>query len=261
MVLLMHQTDTSAKDVSTDSYHGRIRIFDIARGIAVVSMVLFHSCYDLAYLSHVSLPWFSGLFQDIWRASISWTFLFIAGCMCYYSHNNIVRGTKLLALSFGIYIVTTIAAVDTPISFGIIFCMGSCGIISGLLKHVRLLPSGILPACIYFCLFLITYNVSHGTLELGFTTVDIPRMLYETPWLSWLGFPGPHFLSGDYYPVIPYLFMYLTGTALLSRPIERGFPAWVYSLHCTPLEFIGRHALLIYVVHQPLLLVLTSLFV
>lgn len=239
----------------------RVRIFDIARGFAVISMVLFHGCYDLAYLSHVSLPWFSGLFQDIWRASISWTFLFIAGCMCHYSHNNLIRGAKLLALSLGIFIATSLVAVDTPISFGIIFCMGACGVITGLLERFKLLPSGVLPALICLCLFLVTLNVSHGTIGFGSISIRIPHALYETPWFSWLGFPGPHFMSGDYYPVLPYFFMYLTGAVLLSRAIKKGLPTWIYSLHCAPLEFIGRHALLIYVVHQPLLLILVNFLI
>ena len=253
-----NQTSALIPDTAHTPHDTRVRLFDIVRGLAVVSMVLFHGCYDLVYLSGVSLPWFAGLFQDVWRASISWTFLFIAGCMCHYSHNNIVRGAKLLALSLGIYVVTGIAAVDTPISFGIIFCMGACGLLAGTLQRLKLLPSGLVPAIIFFCLFIITLNVSHGTLHFGFATLDIPHELYETPWLSWLGFPGPHFVSGDYYPVLPYFFMYLTGAALLAKPIEKGFSPWIYKLHCAPLEFIGRHALLIYVVHQPLLLVLTG---
>ena len=60
----------------------RITIFDTVRGFTMISMAGFHACYDLAYLYGWDMPWFTQtVFQDIWRASISWVFLFIAGWM------------------------------------------------------------------------------------------------------------------------------------------------------------------------------------
>ena len=57
----------------------RITIFDTVRGFTMISMAGFHACYDLAYLYDWDMPWFTQtVFQDIWRASISWVFLFIA---------------------------------------------------------------------------------------------------------------------------------------------------------------------------------------
>ena len=56
----------------------RITIFDTVRGFTMISMAGFHACYDLAYLYDWDMPWFTQtIFQDIWRASISWVFLFI----------------------------------------------------------------------------------------------------------------------------------------------------------------------------------------
>lgn len=58
----------------------RITIFDTVRGFTMISMAGFHACYDLAYLYDWDMLWFTQtVFQDIWRASISWVFLFIAG--------------------------------------------------------------------------------------------------------------------------------------------------------------------------------------
>lgn len=51
----------------------RITIFDTVRGFTMISMAGFHACYDLAYLYGWDMPWFTQtVFQDIWRASISW---------------------------------------------------------------------------------------------------------------------------------------------------------------------------------------------
>lgn len=101
----------------------RVRFFDSLRGLSVLSMVGFHLCYDLRYLAGLSLPWFQGTFQDIWRATISWAFLFLAGVMSSYSRNNYRRAAKYGLFALAIFAVTAIAAVDDAISFGIIFCM------------------------------------------------------------------------------------------------------------------------------------------
>ena len=80
----------------------RIGIFDAVRGFSVISMVLFHLCYDLRFLAGVGLPWFASPLQDIWRASISWTFLFVAGCMCTLSRSNLRRGLTYGAVALAI---------------------------------------------------------------------------------------------------------------------------------------------------------------
>lgn len=73
----------------------RITIFDTVRGFTMLSMAGFHACYDLAYLYGWDMPWFTEtVFQDIWRASISWVFLFIAGWMCTLSRNNVKRASS-----------------------------------------------------------------------------------------------------------------------------------------------------------------------
>ena len=100
---------------------GRVRLLDVIRGFSVVSMVLFHFCYDLRYIAGLCLPWFQGALQDVWRASISWTFLLVAGMMCSFSHSNLRRSAKYGAFAIAIYLATTVAAVDDPISFGIIY--------------------------------------------------------------------------------------------------------------------------------------------
>lgn len=237
---------------------GRVRVFDVWRGISVISMVLFHYCYDLRYLSGMSLPWFAPPLQDIWRASISWSFIFIAGCMCPLSRNNLKRGGVYALFAVGIFAVTSLAAVDTPISFGVIYCMAACTLVEWVLERLGARPHGYLAAFLLFLAFLLCLGLPDGTVGIGPVQVALPHGLYSTEWLSWLGIPGPRFASGDYYPLLPYLLLYLAGTSCGSLWHERGYPSWAYGNVAKPLQLVGRHALLVYVLHQPVLLLLSG---
>ena len=235
---------------------GRVGIFDVVRGFSVISMVLFHLCYDLKFITGVDLPWFEPPLQDVWRASISWTFLFVAGCMCPLSRSNARRALQYGLVALAIWVVTTIAAVDTPISFGIIYCMAACTLVAYALQRLRAMPCGYLAAAVLLVAFLALQGLSQGTVLFGL--VELPSVLYGNEWLSWLGLPGPSFASGDYYPLLPYLLIYLVGAALGTRWAQSGYPEWAKRACVAPLSFVGRHALLVYVVHQPVLLLVTG---
>ena len=238
---------------------GRMALFDVVRGFSVISMVLFHLCYDLRYLYGFGLSFFQPPFQDIWRASISWTFLFVAGCMCSFSRNGTRRAARYLLAAAAIYVVTLIAAVDVPISFGIIFCMGASTLIDAALQRLGIAPKGWLVAAALFVCFLAVLDVPHGSVGIGSFSMALPRQLYATPYFSWLGFPGPGFASGDYYPVIPFTLMYLVGAAAGRAWSEGGFPEWFSKASCPPLEAVGRHALPIYLIHQPAIIAVLEL--
>lgn len=233
---------------------GRIGVFDVARGAAVVSMVLFHLCYDLRYIWGVDLAWFSNPLREVWRCSISWTFLFIAGCMCPLSRSNLRRAAQYGAVALGIWVVTSVAAVDTPISFGIIYCMAACTLVAWALSRAGALPRGPVAAVILIVAFILLLDLRHGTVGLGGLTLEVPRSLYDSGLLAWLGLPGDGFTSGDYYPLLPYLMLYLAGAAMGTTWARRGYPAWAREARLGPLGLVGRHALAVYVVHQPVLL-------
>ncbi len=262
----------------------RVRGYDVLRGISVVSMVAFHACYDIVYLWDVRLGWFRGPLRDVWRASISWCFLLIAGIMCSYSRNNLKRALKYLFVAAIIWIATTLISIDTPISYGIIYCMGFSSLLAWALNELfrkkrdpcDIEPDGlashqsneskliklVIAAITLFLAFLLTLEVPQGRLGLGGfggPNITLPKSLYTTEALNWLGFPGPSFASGDYYPPIPYSLLFLVGSALGLIMKLRGAPSILKKMECAPLEWIGRHALEIYVVHQPIVLALLTL--
>lgn len=243
----------------------RVHGYDVIRGFSVISMVLFHLCYDLAYLYDVDMAWFASPLQDVWRASISWTFLLVAGIMCSYSRSNLRRGAKYLAVAALVFVATTAAAVDTPVSFGIIYCMG----FSTLAGHLYLkvanrasMRANVIFAAALAALFIVCLGIPTGTFGLrafGGPFIRVPAAPYASGHLSWLGFPGPHFASGDYYPPLPFTLPFLAGASMGVVIRAKGAPKALVELRCRPLEFVGRHALPVYVLHQPLMLELLML--
>ena len=238
-------SSTMAESAST--HHAatpRIVFFDTLRGFTVISMVLFHASYDLAYIYGLSMPWFTqGMLQDVWRNSISWTFLLIAGWMCLFSRNNLKRAASYGCIAFAVFIATTIAAVDTPVSFGIIYCMATCTLIFWALSPLldRIHPKVGTALCL--ASFVATYG--------------LPKTRYAIEGLAWLGFPSFTFSSGDYYPLLPFMFMFLAGYFLgrtFNHQTNGTYPAWVKRDYLPPLTKVGQHSLLVYVLHQPLVL-------
>lgn len=251
---------TSHEDRGTPTTpRGRKAIFDVARGLSVVSMVLFHLCYDLRYLQGVPLGFFRPPLQDVWRASTSWTFLFVAGCMCSFSRNGMRRALRYALVAVTVFVATSIASVDTPISFGIMFCMAASTLVDELLGRLGLSPRGVPAAIALLCLFVVLLHLPQGTIGMGAARLGVPRVLYATPCLAFLGLPGPGFASGDYYPLLPYCLMYLCGAAMGRSWEDHGHPRWFDAVSCRPLEGIGRHALPIYLLHQPVILGLLAL--
>lgn len=196
----------------------RITIFDTVRGFTMISMAGFHACYDLAYLYGWDMPWFTQtVFQDIWRASISWVFLFIAGWMCTLSRNNIKRAAKYALAALVVWLATTLVSVDDSVNFGIIYCMAACTGIVALTNPVLKKISARWGVSLCLVLFALTWS--------------IPKTTYPVPYLAWLGFPSPGFISGDYYPIIPFIFMYLAGyfAAHIAKGIDKTVPSWAYA--------------------------------
>lgn len=237
---------------------GRVHVFDIARGLCVLSMVAFHYCYDLTELAGVDLAWFKPPFEDVWRATISWSFLFIAGIMCSFSRDNLRRGARYAAVAIGVWLATTAIAVDVPISFGIIFCMAASTLLYACLQKIGAQPRGVFAAALLAVAFLMLLEMPSGSIGFGNMAARLPRSLYATEWFSWLGFPGPAFASGDYYPLLPYCLMYLAGASLGPHIRRKIAESPFNKLQCALLEAVGRHALAVYIIHQPILLVLSG---
>ena len=103
-------------------------------------------------------------------------------------------------------------------------------------------------------LFAVFYGVPER--YIGFFNsklLEVPDFFYQFKYVAFLGFPSDGFRSSDYFPIISWVFMFILGYYLWH--IVRRYRAEERFLRgLRPLSFCGRHSLLIYLAHQPVLM-------
>jgi uncharacterized membrane protein len=104
-------------------------------------------------------------------------------------------------------------------------------------------------------LFALTKNVSRGSLGFeGLVLCRLPHWLYATDLLAVVGFPSPSFWSTDYFPLLPWFFLFCAGYFLWSLLDKSPRAKELLRPGLRPLSFLGRHSLVIYLIHQPALM-------
>ncbi len=229
----------------------RYYILDDIRGLAVISMVLYHLTWDIVYLAGVKLSWYEALPGRLWQRSICLTFILLSGFCWSLGRRHGLRGLTVFLGGLAVTAATASFMPENVIVFGILTLLGSCMLLMiPLEKLARRVPA---PAglVVSAALFALLSEAENGTAAFGL--VRLPAALYRDWFTAYLGFPQEGFFSADYYPLIPWIFLFTAGYFLYRiferhgwlRPLERrGLP---------PLEWTGRHAFEIYLIHQPVL--------
>lgn len=221
---------------------------DKFRGFTIVSMVLFHLMYNINYYWQVS--WYDGtLINKIWQLSIATSFFTISGLTSNFLNpsKNIKRGIITSLIGFAISLVTYLFAPEQLIIWGVLNGLGACMIITGLLqKYIKINDKLFF---VFFLLFIITYNVPRGSLY------GLFKNLYDKN-LFVLGFPGETFTSSDYFPIIPWIFIFVGGYLLGNFVNIKDKSS---KSNDSLLAKIGRHSMEIYLAHQIILYPLVTL--
>lgn len=223
----------------------RIQSIDAIRGFCIVMMVAYHFFYDL--VNFLGAPgWvFTNPVFDVLQPLFAGTFIALSGVSSRFSRSNIKRGLKVLALSLVVTAVT--ALMGSPVIFGILHLLGFCMVLYGLTGTLRdKLPEKATPV-IYIALIAVSSALRNS---LNPVKMD---------WLWIIGFYKPGFYSSDYFPILPWLFVFLLGTWLGKLVTERRLPEWLYTVNPPIFPAIGRKSLAIYVLHQPVLYGITML--
>ena len=230
---------------------------DFLRGIAILMMLFMHMSWDVRYefgadiFSYLEKGWFWSFVHPV----IVVLFVSVSGICCTFSRNNVNRGLKLLgatlALDIGTYIATRFIGIECLIIFNVLAVL-TCGIflyaiISFIEKktnakaNVVNLIMGLAGLYIVICGCDI-HNMDYSTDSLVFLPVGFE--ISGAPWMA------------DYMPLFPWLGVFLIGCVIgrLCYKEKKTLFAGkgkIMSAVARPIEFIGRHSLIIYLVHQP----------
>jgi len=239
------------RDGQLDNGKKRFWEVDFARGIAIIMMIIFHLVYDLDFGS-MEFTLDRG-FWYLFRRSIAISFLLLVGIsmnLSYFGAGKKVfskfldRGLKIFGFGLCITLVTYIFLSDAYVRFGILHLIGLSIIIA------------------YFFLDFYLLNLFLGVMVISFGYV-LGNIQINMSWLFWLGLRGDNHPDIDYFPLFPWIGVIFIGLflgKLLYGNNKRKFPMiGNCPKYLNPLCFLGKHSLFIYLIHQPILIIILAL--
>ena len=242
----------------TEAKRPHYDLLDTVRGLCILSMVAYHGMYDLVDIIGLGAPWYTGLPGYIWQQSICWTFILLSGMCWQLSRHHVKRGLLLVGCGAAITLVTGWVMPSHRILYGVLNLLGlSALLLIPLEKVFRKIPAwaGLAGALL---LFALTRNVSRGSLGFeGLVLCPLPEWLYTTDLFAVVGFHSPSFWSTDYFPLLPWFFLFCAGYFLWSGLSKSARAKELLQAGVRPLSFLGRHSLVIYLLHQPVLMGVT----
>jgi uncharacterized membrane protein len=211
---------------------------DLLRGIAVVLMVFFHFCFDLAYFGKLAVQTNIDPEWVALRTLIVTLFAAVAGFSTGKKINP-QRQLKLLACAGAATLGSWFIFPNAIIWFGVLHFF----FVAGLLAP--------------FFIQKTTINLLLGPcfILLG-TYLQAP--LFNHPSLAWLGMMTYKPMTEDYVPLLPWFGVVLLGVAAQQLTPK----AWLTLGHAqflAPIRWMGRHSLIIYLLHQPILFAILGL--
>ena len=228
---------------------------DVVRGLAVIAMILFHFTWDLGFFQLISYDIAFTPEGRLLSHLIAGTFLFLVGVSLSLAHRNGFDARGFL-IRFA-----KIAGAAALVSLGTFFTMPEDWIFFGVLHCIALSSLLALP---FLRASLILVGLS-ALLALGAPSV-INHPFFDQPALFWLGLNKVLPRTNDYVPFFPWVGVVLSGLLvgrlMLKMPhLASGAIRSLNGVVPRSLARLGRYALPIYLVHQPIMMALLWAFV
>lgn len=227
----------------------RLAWLDIARGVALIAMASYHFIWDLSTFGYLE-PGFAAVgWPKLYARAIASTFLFLAGFSLALAHGDGIRWAKFwkrwLIVAGAALVVTAASYFAIPqglIHFGILHAIAAASIVG--LLFLRAPP-------------VLTFAVAVAAFV---APLYLKSDLFNTPWLWWIGLSTEPRQSFDYVPLLPWLAPVLAGIGIARLPtVERLLRQIAPGENPSgrlgnTFAFLGRHSLVFYLVHQPVLI-------
>lgn len=223
---------------------GRIIGLDVARALAVVGMVIYHFTFDLGLFGFTPPNYAVTGFWAMFARAVAGSFLLLAGAGLVLAHGRGIVWPRFWR-RFGI-----IAGAALLVTLATRFVMPEQFVFYGILHSIAV--SSLLGLAMLRLPFA-------ALLGLAAVFLALPQMFrhaaFDTPMLWWLGLSPSTPASMDFEPLFPWFGAFLLGMALAKILAKQGLlvphpvPRWLWRA-----TWIGRHSLVIYLLHQPVLM-------
>ncbi len=246
---------TVAESPNPDLKTPRIHLVDTLRGLALVAMATYHFTWDLEFFGYLEPATATQGFFRVYARAIASSFLVLAGVSLVLAHFPAIRWRSFLkrfaivaGAAAAISIATFVAFPGEWIYFGILHNIAVSSLL-GLLFLRLPISVGVAVAVAIAGAAFVNYQMIPGVLD---------SSAFDTRLLSWLGFAEVPPRSNDYVPLFPWFAALLAGLLATRLAIARRWLARLATIQTRPniLTRAGRHSLIIYLVHQPVLIAL-----
>jgi uncharacterized membrane protein len=231
---------------------------DTLRGVAIIMMVIFHLMWDLVIFRITPDVVLYAGFWKYFQRTTAISFLVLVGVSLTVSYRRarerepnatlfpkfFWRGLRIFGIGMGFTLFGWFSGFGY-VHFGVLHLIGTAIILAYPLLEFRWLN---------FLLWAIFFVVG-GAIRYTYLSHN---------WLDWLGFHTRLYAPIDYFPLIPWFGVVLLGVAIgntVYTPQGRILPLPDLSgwLPVRLLQWLGKHSLIIYVIHQPILLAILFL--
>lgn len=219
----------------------RLPIIDLARGVALIGMGVFHLTFDLEMFGLIAPGTVVQAGWMLFARLVAGSFVFLAGVSLVLwdqggaNKRAFWRGTGVVALAaLAISGATMVAMPEAFVFFGVLHVIVACRVLGLGARH--------LPVWALVALAVVVFAASYA--------LRLPA--FDTRWLAWIGFAETPPFSIDFLPLFPWLAPFLAGMAWARM-------GWFLAMRGTgpaarALSWAGQRSLWIYLAHQPVLI-------
>ncbi len=232
----------------------RYVLLDSIRGITLISMMIYHAVWDIVYIFGADWAWYESELAHIWQQSICWCFILLSGFCWSLGSKKLKRALTVLVAGCLVSVVTLIFMPRQAIMYGVLTLLGSCMLFMIPLDKVLKKCHPVWGAVLSFSVFILFKKVNRGILSIGsLELMRLPDSLYANSFTTYLGFTAPGFRSTDYFSMLPWFFLFLTGYFIYGIVEKQELLKYLKGWKSVVTAWIGRHSLLIYMLHQPVI--------
>ncbi len=226
----------------------RFAVLDIARGVAIIAMAIYHFCWDLAYFRFTTADVGFGLGWVIFGRLVLTAFLLLVGIGLVLAHGQGIRWRSFWrreAMVAGAAIIITVATYiafpENFVYFGVLHAIALTSLLA--LPFLRA-PLALVVAVAAIVILLPALYADP---------------FFDLPQTSWIGFWIKAPPTNDLVSVFPWFGIVLLGVIGARLVLGSGAAAWLAAIApdnrlTRILSKMGRWSLIIYLVHQPILL-------